>query len=149
MSCRKQLRTLRSIAAPFGSAVAWRKATLDEEARLVFEMQDAMDRNRDRTALKPFARWPADVPCSNGIPISAEEWASGPLAHWIATPSQRMPASFELNVSGTQTLTVTLHAFQNFNCDSKVGITEAVWLWDPVTFKHTGLRFSSPDPFLE
>jgi hypothetical protein len=149
MSCRAQLGTMKKLAAPFGSVAAWRTQTVGLIAHLFFDTQEAIARADVTKPIQPFKRWPEQVPCSQGHPITAEEWKRGPLAAWIREVPDRMPASFELDVQGGTPLRITLRAWQDLNCDGKLGLTQAEWFLDPRTHQYSSISYRSSDPICE
>lgn len=148
-TCRAELRTLARISKPFGSVRQWRTETLGQEARLFFGLQEAISKSNPSEPLHGFARWPERVPCSEGVPLTAAEWSRGPLARWIRERPSSLHASFELAVAGTDRPLITLRAWQDLNCDGRLGLLEVVDRLDRTRHTYDQLSYRSPPQLTE
>lgn len=150
LACRGELKTLARISKPFGSTAKWRDATVGEEARIFFALQEALVKADPNVPLAGFARWPEKVPCSEGVSLSPDAWDRGPLAKWLPDRPRSLHSSFELLTTGpTDTPIVTIRGWQDFNCDGNVGLLESVGRIDRARHLFSQTSYRSPPHITE
>jgi hypothetical protein len=73
-----------------------------------------------------FSAVPPEVPCGKGLPLTDALWNNSPLSKILTTRPRELYVSLSVDIPSDPGDVATIRAFQDFNCDHRIGVTEIV-----------------------
>src|SRR5437879_258160 len=78
--CESELKNLTQEAKPFGSVQKWKETVFDQSNLLITIMENVVNTaSAPPIPFRTFPRFPAKVPCGDGVEFSNAAWGQTPL----------------------------------------------------------------------